>query len=334
MNNQRRFLAALEAAREASLCAPVAGSVFGFNLATEFTFVSQLAPSIEHVPSLVFLGPGKLSATVDWRRARSIYPLPVGPPRPGQVRIFALPEGEALRFRAGADFLVTDDCIACLASSLAAADLESLFLGPVLSYWLERQGFIVLHACGIALGDQAIALLAPSGVGKSSLGGAFVRRGHRLIADDILPVQGTGRLEVRPGLPQLRLWPEVLKHFGHPEPSVGRDSGAKRRVRLDELRGSENFCLEAVELGRILVLEREPGAAPSLTPMAPAEALVELVRHSFLAAIAQSLGWQPRRLETLARIVDEVEIARLRYPTDLDRLDEVVDLVIDRLGSR
>ena len=56
------------------------------------------------------------------------------------------------------------------------------------------------------------------GAGKSATTMAMLRRGHRLIADDISAVSTTGGHEtapsVLPGFPRLKLWRASLNHFG------------------------------------------------------------------------------------------------------------------------
>ena len=57
---------------------------------------------------------------------------------------------------------------------------------------------------------RAVALVAPSGGGKSSFAAALVRRGHEFLTDDILPIQVAEVLMARPGYPRFRLWPESM----------------------------------------------------------------------------------------------------------------------------
>src|SRR6185436_17962029 len=53
---------------------------------------------------------------------------------------------------------------------------------------LQQRGLLPLHASALLLGAGAIALLGPSRAGKSTLAAALARRGHPVLADDVVPV--------------------------------------------------------------------------------------------------------------------------------------------------
>ena len=66
----------------------------------------------------------------------------------------------------------------------------------------------------------------PSGAGKSTLAAELVRRGHPLQADDIAPiVLDSGRPEVVPGFPQLKLALDAAEHLDQPQ--AGRGPGVR-----------------------------------------------------------------------------------------------------------
>lgn len=52
----------------------------------------------------------------------------------------------------------------------------------------ELQGLHLLHASAVCIGDAAVALIAPSGTGKSTLAANLVARGHDFLTDDLLAV--------------------------------------------------------------------------------------------------------------------------------------------------
>ena len=73
-------------------------------------------------------------------------------------------------------------------------------IGQVLPLVAGLNGVEMLHAGAVRVGDVAIALLGPSGTGKSSLVTALVNRGARLLTDDVLALDGRSRrVVVQPG---------------------------------------------------------------------------------------------------------------------------------------
>lgn len=60
-----------------------------------------------------------------------------------------------------------------------------------------------------------------------------------------------------------------------------------------------------------------------MTRIAPAEALLALVAHSFVARLAAGAGLQPARLATLGALAEAVPAFRLGYPDGHRTLAEV-----------
>ena len=67
--------------------------------------------------------------------------------------------------------------------------------------------------------------------------------------------------------------------------------------------------------------------------LSPAEALVELVRGSFLAELVEAVGWQERRLATLAALSNSVPVRRLCYSTGEAELERVGDRLFVELAA-
>jgi hypothetical protein len=64
--------------------------------------------------------------------------------------------------------------------------LGAFLVASGLPMLLWQRGGLLLHASGLTIGDTAIALCGPSGVGKSSLARALIDRGAGLLGDDTL----------------------------------------------------------------------------------------------------------------------------------------------------
>lgn len=90
-----------------------------------------------------------------------------------------------------------------------------ILYGPVLLHALAWEGIHALHASACHLGSAqngpAIAIVAASGTGKSTLAAAADLRGWMRIADDVLPYafDPHARLQLHPHFPQLKLAPEL-----------------------------------------------------------------------------------------------------------------------------
>ncbi|HYH44363.1 MAG TPA: hypothetical protein VEG34_01665, partial [Thermoanaerobaculia bacterium] len=142
-------------------------------------------------------------------------PSPFDPALPA-LTFHRRPGWDLLRFPGAADFhLDPDSLIHChLQSPEALETAESWFLGLVLAFWFERAGRPCLHAAAVAVDGQAVALLAFSRSGKSTLAASLLQAGHALLTDDVLPLEAApAGFRAHPSYPQMRLWPASAGRF-------------------------------------------------------------------------------------------------------------------------
>ena len=119
-----------------------------------------------------------------------------------------LPDGsDYLRWTGLFEFLVSPDGRRIAYHALKHASQETFqtyLVSQALSFALIKQGLEPLHATVVVIGEQAVALLGTCGLGKSSLGTAFLQIGCRLLTDDLLV---TSRTPGRPDWPWI--WPAI-----------------------------------------------------------------------------------------------------------------------------
>lgn len=239
---------------------------------------------------------------------------------------------EIFRFHQAGDFLIEADRITADLSA-ARLDLAELrFLGPVLSYWFEQRGLPTLHASAVATGGRGIAFVSRHGGGKSGLAAAMVQSGCALLTDDLLVLENReDRWEARPSYPEMRMWPDEAAHFvGSFEalPLVQSDS-EKRRVAVGS-GGFGSFHDASAPLACIYLASRRPEGEGDveIQPVPRSEALIELIRHSFSPRLVEAAGLQPSRLDRLSRLVRQVPVRRLSYPSGFERLPEVAEALL------
>jgi hypothetical protein len=266
-------------------------------------------------------------------------------------RIFGLADvhdAQVAHFPGVALFEVADETIVCrLEPQGSRLEADLLAAGPVLAFWHERAGRPVLHGACLAPAEPsapAFALLGVKEAGKSTLAAALLTAGCSLLGDDLLPLEVARAPGTPPRAlaiaPRIRLWPETIEHLLGPG-AVDRfepvhPSTTKRWVPVGAEAGEDlgRFDDRPRPLGVVYLPERR-GAVdrPTFETLAPGQAVIELVRHSFLARMVEALGWQPRRLGLLARVAETVPVRRLVYPDGWERLDDTVEALLGDLRS-
>lgn len=313
-------------------------NLFGLSLATDFPFANRLA-SGEAPQDLTFLcdpdaaGADESDLACIYRSAR--------PTLEGEPAVVLLrgSRHEILRFTGDADFHLGADRIVARAARPDSL-IETHLLGSVLSYWLERQGIVTLHGSAVSSEQRAIGFLSRRGGGKSGMAAAFLQSGEALLSDDLLVVDASqGSFLARPGFPQMRMWPDESLHFvgGCDHLPLVHPDRSKRRVPVGS-GGFGTFHDAPLPLACLYLLERqeEGDALTEIHEISPRQALIELLRHSFIPLLVEAAGLQPARIDLLSRLVLSVPVKRLRYPSGFDRLPQVAEAVrhdLQRIGE-
>jgi hypothetical protein len=203
-------------------------------------------------------------------------------------------------------------------------------LGPVMALLLHLRGMLVLHASAINVAGRSVIFLGARGAGKSTTAAALVAAGHQLLVDDVVAIDLSisGDPRIVPGFPTVKLTEVVAAKIvldaavSIPPPIP---DFPKRQRRLAAL-----SLHSYVPLSCIYVLARGPSASKGL--LSAVDALTAIMRFSILP-LSQQRPLSDKEagihLKQCAVLVGSVRAYRLEVPNDLDRLDEVVRLVVE-----
>lgn len=244
-----------------------------------------------------------------------------------------MPNGYLLRFPSLADFEITREGSRGALSRIRARPrrgvpaetIRHLFLDQVWPLVLSGGGRLVIHASAVVLPDgRAVAFAGPAGAGKSSLAASMALAGCRLVTDDCLLLEKSGRRwRAMPSYPGLRLWPDMLARFA----SGGGASDVAHYTSKKRLADSLPFARGPAPLAAMYVVGRRAARAKvAIAPLAGAAALMDLVPFTYL------LDYRAREhlegsFARLAALTTAVPVLRLDVPHALGRLAEVTDLL-------
>jgi hypothetical protein len=242
--------------------------------------------------------------------------------------------GYLLRFPGLADFEISADGLAvrCRPTpETSDATTRHLYLNQVLPLVLGRLGKMVFHASGVEIAGSAVAFVAESSRGKSTLAASFATAGSPLLTDESLVVEEhAGGYSVVPGHPSVRLWDDSEQALIAPgvETAPGLPFTSKRRFLAGP---ALRFSDGPAPLRRVYFLGS--GRAPDVKfeRMDAADVMIELVKASFLLNVDE----KPRlasHFDEVARLARRPIHYRLDFPRRFDLLGRVRQSVIEHAG--
>ncbi|OPX58244.1 MAG: hypothetical protein A4E25_01764 [Methanobacterium sp. PtaB.Bin024] len=299
-------------------------SIFGINIISDFNFTSQLKKGVG-APDLTFKVSEK--SPIEWSDNIPIYPNKENT----IFNIFNVEKWDVIRLIGSVDYYITNNQILCHIKSKKQYPLiEIQFLGIVLSYWLEKHGIIAIHASAVNLDGNSVGFMSSNRGGKTLIAAALMHQGYPLISDDILALEVNDRIYCRPSYPTMRMWPNEAVYFlgRYKDLPTVHPKLSKRRVFV----GNGNFGYffdQLTELKSLYIPMMVETDEIKIQQLSKADGVIELVRHSFIAQIIDSIGWQPARLEKLTKIIQKVSVKHLIYPRGYQHLPRLCEAILD-----
>ncbi|NDJ74627.1 MAG: hypothetical protein GYB65_00090, partial [Chloroflexi bacterium] len=308
--------------------------LYGLTLASDFVFSVRLE-SATGQPDLTFQRVDEPPSRADLSSHTPVYISPHRTKTGSSVAsLYRLPDYHVLRFHGFAEYYVGADTVfGHVLDPRYHYMLEIFFLGNAMSLWLEMHQTLALHASAVEVNGGTIAFLADSRGGKTSLAAQFVQQGFPLVTDDILAIGSPPGFLGQRGYPQMRLWPDVAQHFlgRYQELELVHPDYTKRRVRIGTDFGQ--FAVSATPLQCIYIPERyettDEHPPITITVVSPAIAIMELLRHSFVARMVDALNMQQQRMQALSVLIRSVPVCTVRFPSGFDHLPRVQTAILE-----
>ena len=248
---------------------------------------------------------------------------------PGAAHLVAERNCAVLSVRGVGTFAVTEGSRVCLQPQPNADPgvIAAWLQGTVAALLLAQRGRFALHASVNEVDGRAVAVAGQRSVGKSTTALRLVQRGHRLIADDVSPVEAEGPIIVRP--------------YARP---VHVAAGTAESLRLDlsqawrPFTGHPKLALPApvrtvVQLAAVVVLRAGTDDAVTAERVRGARAHWDIATNIYRIELLEPL-WREELFELASAISTNVPVWALTRPAGGWTVDEVADAVERIAGPR
>ncbi len=229
---------------------------------------------------------------------------------------------------AGAAFLIRDgrEVIVDARPDIDPAFLGVLLQGRVMAFLFRQRGWLPLHACGVAIGNDCILFLGVARAGKSTTAAAFHKSGHIVVTDDVAPVRvdDEQRCVLQSGWSHVRLREDAQALFEGSALASAMQAG-KRRYDL----GSPETPALPYRLRCAYLLEY--GDEIRAEPVDPAEAIPLLSQCSFIRHPRMGREALEAHLRDCCSVARILPVRRIIRPRSLTRLPDMVSSVEEDL---
>jgi hypothetical protein len=186
---------------------------------------------------------------------------------------------------------------------------ERLFFAQALPLAAALQRIGLFHASAVSIGDRAVAFVAPSGTGKTSLAAHLVDRGARLVTDDVLALDRSDSIvTAHPGSNVLCL---DEREFARLQGSIGSVVGSSDKIHV-----SSPVVPVPLPLASIYYLERS-AAFSSLEIRQLENGDPQVLLASSFITYLRSSRFLLDHLELCAHVAQTVPTFSLRVPEEL-----------------
>ncbi|MEZ5428363.1 MAG: hypothetical protein R2747_18990 [Pyrinomonadaceae bacterium] len=211
-----------------------------------------------------------------------------------------------------------------------AGNLESYFVGPVLSFILRLRGTVCLHSSVVAIDGRAVALAGHATAGKSTLAAGLAGAGAGVLSDDIAAINPQKEsFLVQTGYSKVRLRPVAARYLTE-NPEALPMVYAHRQSRYVSLEKGKIFRSQPLPLGAIYLLGEisDEYRRPFVRPVRSQDKLIELIKNTSGSYVVRG-GSRTDEFLVLAEIARRIPVRRLYYAHDISTLPDQCRLILE-----
>ena len=204
---------------------------------------------------------------------------------------------------------------------------------------LLQRGIVPFHASAVASKEGAVLFLGRSGAGKSSLLGALLKRGYAMLADDVVGIvpnsslsrasascfpalSACSRFLALPAYPRLRLCTDALDALAWRGQAL--EEGKRSGKHLVPVR---RFHTSPLPIRSLCLLDSHSRSNIEIETVRGSSAIEALRRQALLKRLVNGLGWRGEHFHTVAAMVRQAPVVRVKRPASSFWLEALADRV-------
>lgn len=279
-------------------------------------------------PELIEAGSAENSSLPDIRISTGVVPDALVDPTGKGVLYQASANQFLLNMDGVARYLVQngDEIIVEPAPESLAGDVRVFLLGSCIGALLHQRGMLVLHAGAVYTDMGAVLFTGPSGIGKSTLLGELLRRGYRMMVDDVcaVVVDPTGSPLVLPGYPRTRLWTDSAHKL---EQDITELERTRPGMEKYERQIPAQYWDQPAPLHRIYLLTTSNRDELKLETVPRIRTFTAVLHNTYRQQFLDGLEMRATHFGLVSAVAKTSGVTRVVRPSHPFRLAELADLI-------
>lgn len=211
-------------------------------------------------------------------------------------------------------------------------DIGIFLMGSCMGAILVQRGFMLLHGSCVTDGKRSVLITGDSGAGKSTTAAEFLRRGWKLLTDDVTCIfDRDGVPMVQSSYPSQKLWQDALDHYDKTDDDIHSLYFSEDREKFG-VNVSDSFFDGVCPLSmvvRLLPADR----ATCLSPIEGMAKVDQLIRNTYRGYFIIKRD-QPRHFQRCVTLSTKIPMALVIRENGKQCADTIYDLIIKHLEEQ
>ncbi len=211
-------------------------------------------------------------------------------------------------------------------------DIGIFLMGSCMGAILIQRGFMLLHGSCVTDGKRSILITGDSGAGKSTTAAEFLKRGWKLLTDDVTCIfDRDGVPMVQSSYPSQKLWQDALDHYDKTDDDIHSLYFSEDREKFG-VNVSDSFFDGVCPLSMVVRLI-PAGHATCLSPIEGMAKVDQLMRNTYRGYFIIKRD-QPRHFQRCVTLSTKIPMALVIRENGKQCADTIYDLIIKHLEEQ
>jgi len=207
-------------------------------------------------------------------------------------------------------------------------EINLFLLGSAMGALIHQREMLPIHGSTIKIKDKSVIFSGVSGAGKSSISAYFVKKGYKIVADDISVVAvNNNKNIVSPGYPRIKLWEDVSNNL-----NIETNDSLRIRPEINKfgVNVSESFYNSDIEVNKIIIINTKNTSGFEIEKLKGIEKFNALKNNTYRFNFAERLQKKQSLFSFYSKFLPNIDIYRLSRPQKPLMLDELYKFIVEK----